>query len=68
MQTIATESICAVAIPVTKLVAPGPEVAKHTPTAPVALEYASLACAAPCSCRTKICSMKPSCSHAYSSS
>ena len=43
MQTIATESIWAVAIPVTRLVAPGPDVAKHTPTDPVALEYASLA-------------------------
>ena len=38
MQTIATESMCAVAIAVTKFVAPGPDVAKHTPTAPVALE------------------------------
>ena len=35
MATIGTESICAVAKPVTRLVAPGPEVAKHTPTLPV---------------------------------
>ena len=35
--TIGTESIYAVAIPVTRLVAPGPEVAIHTPTFPVAL-------------------------------
>ena len=38
-----------VAIPVTKLVAPGPEVAMQTPTFPVALAYPSAACAAPCS-------------------
>ena len=36
--TMGTESICAVAIPVTRLVAPGPEVPKQTPTFPVALE------------------------------
>ena len=35
--TIGIESIMAVAIPVTRFVAPGPEVAKHTPTFPVAL-------------------------------
>ena len=35
--TIGTESIYAVAIPVTRFVAPGPDVAKHTPTFPVAL-------------------------------
>ena len=35
--TIGIESIAAVAIPVTRLVAPGPDVAKHTPTLPVAL-------------------------------
>ncbi len=35
--TIGTESILAVAIPVTRLVAPGPDVARHTPTLPVAL-------------------------------
>ena len=34
---IGMESINAVAIPVTRLVAPGPEVARHTPTFPVAL-------------------------------
>ena len=33
----------AVAIPVTRLVAPGPEVARHTPTFPVALAYPSAA-------------------------
>ena len=35
--TSGIESIYAVAIPVTRLVAPGPEVAIHTPTLPVAL-------------------------------
>ena len=47
--TIGIESIYAVAIPVTKLVAPGPDVAMQTPTLPVALAYPSAACAAPCS-------------------
>ena len=40
LQVIATtgmESIHAVAIPVTRLVAPGPDVAMQTPTLPVAL-------------------------------
>ncbi len=36
MQTIGTESIIAVAMPVTMLVAPGPEVAMATPTLPLA--------------------------------
>ncbi len=36
MQTIGTESIIAVAMPVTMLVAPGPEVAIATPTFPLA--------------------------------
>ena len=35
--TIGTESIWAVVMPVTRLVAPGPEVAMHTPTLPVTL-------------------------------
>ena len=34
--TIGTESMCASASGVTRLVAPGPEVAMHTPTLPVA--------------------------------
>ena len=34
--TTGEESIWAVAMPVVRLVAPGPEVAKHTPTLPVA--------------------------------
>ena len=37
----------AVAIPVTRLVAPGPEVAIHTPTLPVARAYPSAAWEAP---------------------
>ena len=37
MATIGTESMYAVAIPVTRLVAPGPDVARQTPTFPVAL-------------------------------
>ena len=36
MQTIGDESIIAVAMPVTMLVAPGPDVATATPTLPVA--------------------------------
>ncbi len=41
--TIGTESIYAVAIPVTRFVAPGPDVAKTTPTFPVDLAYPSAA-------------------------
>ena len=37
MNTVGTESIIASAIGVTRLVAPGPEVAKQTPTRPEAL-------------------------------
>ena len=36
MATMGTESIWAVAMPVTRLVAPGPLVAEQTPTRPVA--------------------------------
>ena len=36
MATIGTESMCASASGVTRFVAPGPEVAMHTPTRPVA--------------------------------
>ena len=53
--TIGMESIYAVAIPVTRFVAPGPLVARHTPTLPVALAYPSAACAAPCSWEVRIC-------------
>ena len=35
MQTIGAESIMALAIPVIRLVAPGPEVAMQTPTRPL---------------------------------
>ena len=49
MQTRGTESIIAVAMPVTRLVAPGPEVARTTPMPPVARAYPSAICVAPCS-------------------
>ena len=58
--TIGLESICAVATPVVTFVAPGPDVAKHTPTFPDALAYPSAACAAACSCLTSICSISDS--------
>ena len=48
-------------MPVTRLVAPGPDVAKHTPTLPVALAYPSAACAAPCSCDVSICVISSEC-------
>ena len=51
--TKGTESIYAVAIPVTRFVAPGPDVAIHTPTLPEDLAYPSAACAAPCSWQVK---------------
>ena len=41
--TIGDESMFAVATPVVTFVAPGPEVAKHTPTLPDALAYPSAA-------------------------
>ena len=47
--TIGTLSIYAVAIPVTRFVAPGPLVAMQTPVFPVALAYPSAAWEAPCS-------------------
>src|SRR3954470_15117751 len=53
--TIGTESMWASAIGVTRLVAPGPEVAMHTPTLPVACAYPVAAWPAPCSCRTSTC-------------
>ena len=46
MQTMGDESVIAVAMPVTKLVAPGPEVAMATPTLPETLAYPSAACPA----------------------
>ena len=49
MITIGIESMYAVAIPVTALVAPGPEVTSTTPGFPVARAYPSAACVAPCS-------------------
>ena len=61
MATIGIESIIAVAIPVTRLVAPGPDVAKHTPTFPVALAYPSAAWDAPCSWDVRICVISSEC-------
>src|SRR5262249_30472299 len=52
--TIATESMYASAIGVTRLVAPGPDVAMQTPTLPVACAYPVAAWPAPCSCRTRM--------------
>ena len=53
--TIGTESIYAVAIPVTRFVAPGPLVAIQTPTFPVERAYPSAAWEAPCSCDVRTC-------------
>ena len=47
--TSGTESMCASAIGVTRLVAPGPEVAMQTPTFPDACAYPVAAWPAPCS-------------------
>ena len=55
MATIGTESMYASASAVTRLVAPGPLVAMHTPVRPVAQAYPSAACPAPCSWRTSTC-------------
>src|SRR6202167_2762817 len=55
MHTSGTESILASAMPVTRLVAPGPLVAMATPTFPVTRAYPSAANTAPCSCRVRIC-------------
>ena len=55
MHTIGDESSIAVAMPVTMLVAPGPEVAIATPTSPLARAYPSAMWVAPCSCRTRTC-------------
>ena len=59
--TIGTESMYAVAIPVTRLVAPGPLVAKQTPTFPVLLAYPSAAWDAPCSCEVSTCLISSLC-------
>src|SRR5271168_5149123 len=53
MQTMGTESSMAVAMPVTRFVAPGPDVATQTPTRPDARAYPSAMWAAPCSWRTR---------------
>src|SRR5690606_15198788 len=53
--TIGDESAYAVAMPVIRLVAPGPEVAKQTPALLFILAYPSAMCAADCSCLTSTC-------------
>ncbi len=57
--TTGEESWYAVINPVTIFVTPGPAVAVHTPTFPVALAYPSAACAAACSCLISICRSSP---------
>jgi hypothetical protein len=59
--TMGTESMFASAIGVTRFVAPGPDVAMHTPTRPVACAYPEAACPAPCSCRTRMCRSRSEC-------
>ena len=44
----------AFATPVTRFVAPGPSVARQTPTLPVSLPYTSAIKAAPCSCLVRM--------------
>ena len=51
--TSGTESMYASVIGVTRFVAPGPEVAVHTPARPVTFAYPSAMCPAPCSWRTR---------------
>ena len=51
MATSGTESRSASASPVTRFVAPGPDVAMQTPTLPVHLAYPSAANTSPCSWR-----------------
>ncbi len=58
--TTGTESIIASVSGVTMFVAPGPDVAKHTPTLPDALAYPSAACPPPASWRTRMCLMPES--------
>ena len=53
--TIGIESISASTSAVTRFVAPGPDVAQHTPTLPVARAYPCAAKHAFCSCRTRMC-------------
>jgi hypothetical protein len=55
MATTGDESMYAVAKPVIRFVAPGPEVAMQTPTLPEARAYPSAIWAADCSCLARIC-------------
>ena len=65
MATIGTESMCASASGVTRFVAPGPDVAMHTPTRPVAAANPCAAWPAPCSWRTRMCRMVESIKGSY---
>ena len=65
MATSGTESMCASASGVTRLVAPGPDVAMHTPTRPVAAAKPWAAWPAPCSWRTRMWRMVESISGSY---
>src|SRR3954454_12143446 len=58
--------MCASGSGVTRLVAPGPEVAMQTPTLPVACAYPVAAWPAPCSWRTSTCRIRESNSGSYS--
>ena len=53
--TSGVESMYASAMPVTVLVAPGPEVTSTTPGRPDTRAYPSAMWAAPCSWRTRMC-------------
>ena len=59
MARMGMESTWAVYSPVTKLLAPGPEVAAQTPTVPIARAYPSAMWIAPSSCRHRKCRMVP---------
>src|SRR5690606_33467043 len=63
--TTGTESMYASVRGVTRLVAPGPEVAMHTPTRPLAWAYPVAAWPAPCSWRTSTWRTDESCSGTY---
>ena len=57
--TIGMESMYASWSAVTRFVAAGPEVTRHTPTFPVVLAYPSAACPAAASWRTRTCRSGP---------
>ena len=63
--TMGAESACAVAMPVRMFVAPGPEVAKHTPGFLLTRPKPSAMWAADCSCRTRMCLMSHRANSSY---